>query len=36
MPLAGPNSPDDLRVVRAFAILCVVLLLIGKVRGRQQ
>ena len=32
MPLAGPRAPGDLRLVYAFAMLCVVLLLIASVR----
>jgi len=34
MPLAGPKSPNDLRLVCAFGIPCVVLLLIGRIRRR--
>jgi len=32
MPLAGPRTPDNLRVVGVFATLCLVLLLLGGVR----
>jgi hypothetical protein len=36
MPLAGPRSSGDLSVVRVFAVLCLVLLVIGRVWRRPQ
>lgn len=36
MPLSGPKTPNDLRVLGLFATLSLALLLIGGVRGRRR
>jgi hypothetical protein len=34
MPLSGPNKPDNLRVLEAFAVLCAVMLAVATIIGR--